>query len=193
MNGLRIMLAALLLGITSGCASFSPYSIDEATIQGHLAEQIQDFSRDIQANGLPITLELNQADVKVGPDNREIVVIDFAGKAILQAPRIPVDIRFSVEGKPEYEAEEKAIYVRNVKLLSSEIEAAGSAFNLSPMKGTLSDLASRLLDKNPVYRLDEDDGGARLFGMMNLKVAIKPGRIALVPGGSSDEPQRPVR
>lgn len=188
------MVAALLLGLTSGCASFSPYSIDEATIQGHLAEQVQNFSRDIRANGLPITLELNQADVKVGPDNREIVVIDFAGKAILQAPRIPVDIRFSVEGKPEYEADEKAIYVRNVKLLSSEIEAAGSAFNLSPMKGTLSDLASRLLDKNPVYRLDEDDGAARLFGMMNLKVAIKPGRIALVPAGSDEERvQRPIR
>jgi len=49
------MVAALLLGMASGCASFSPYSIDEATVQGHLAEQIQNFSRDIQASGLPIT------------------------------------------------------------------------------------------------------------------------------------------
>jgi|AntDeeMetagen681_2_1112603.scaffolds.fasta_scaffold00008_76 hypothetical protein len=187
------MVAALLLGMASGCASFSPYSIDEATVQGHLAEQIQNFSRDIQASGLPITLELNQADVAIGPDNREIVVIDFAGKAILQVPRVPIDIRFSVEGKPEYEPDEKAIYVRNVKLLSSEIEAAGSAFNLSPLTGTLSDFASQLLNENPVYRLDEDDGAARLFGMMNLKVAIKPGRIALVPAGSNEEVQRPVR
>lgn len=187
------MVAALLLGMTSGCASFSPYSIDEATVQGHLAEQIQNFSRDVQASGLPITLQLNQADVAIGPENREIVVIDFAGKAILQVPRVPIDIRFSVEGKPEYEPEEKAIYVRNVKLLSSEIEAAGSAFNLSPLTGTLSDFAAQLLNDTPVYRLDEDDGAARLFGMMNLKVAIKPGRIALVPAGSSDEVRRPVR
>jgi hypothetical protein len=49
------------------------------------------------------------------------------------------------------------------------------------------------LNENPVYRLDEDDGAARLFGMMNLKVAIKPGRIALVPAGSNEEVQRPVR
>lgn len=187
------MLAVLLLGAASGCASFSPYSIDEATIQGHLAEQVQNFSRDIRASGIPITLELNRADVAVGPDNREIVVIDFAGKAILQAPRIPIDISFSVEGKPEYEPEEKAIYVRNVKLLSSQIEAAGSAFNLSPMTGTLSDVASQLLNENPVYQLDEDDSGARLFGMMNLRVAIKPGRIALVPAGSDEEVRRPVR
>lgn len=187
------MFAALLLGMTGGCASFSPYSIDEATVQGHLAEQVQNFSRDIQASGLPITLELNKADVAIGPESREVVMIDFAGKAILQAPRIPIDIRFSVEGKPEYEPEEKAIYIRNVKLLSSEIEAAGSAFNLSPLTGTLSDFASQLLNETPVYRLDEDDGAARLFGMMNLKVAIKPGRIALVPAGSDDEVRRPVR
>ncbi|MFO7786406.1 MAG: DUF1439 domain-containing protein [Halospina sp.] len=189
----RTLLIVLLPAFAGGCASFSPYSVDESTIENHLSDRITDFSRDLSDQGLPVTLELTSADVTIGPDERDVAVVDFGGRAVLQAPRIPIDLSFSIEGTPVYEAEEKAIYIRNLKVLSTNVEAAGSAFDLAPITGTLSDIASQFLNERPVYRLDEEDGGARLFGMMNLRINVQPGRLTLVPAGSEDNVQRSIR
>ncbi|MYL26386.1 MULTISPECIES: DUF1439 domain-containing protein [Halomonadaceae] len=189
----RTALLVLLPAFAGGCASFSPYSVDESTVEKHISERITDFSRDLSDRGLPITLELTSADVAIGPEDRDVAVVDFGGRAVLQAPRIPIDLNFSVEGTPVYEAEEKAIYIRNLKVLSTNVEAAGSAFDLSPITGTLSDIASQFLNERPVYRLDEADTGARLFGMMNLRIDVQPGRLVLVPAGSGDDVQRSIR
>lgn len=189
----RTALLVLLPAFAGGCASFSPYSVDESTVEKHISERITDFSRDLSDRGLPVTLELTSADVAIGPEDRDVAVVDFGGRAVLQAPRIPIDLNFSVEGTPVYEAEEKAIYIRNLKVLSTNVEAAGSAFDLSPITGTLSDIASQFLNERPVYRLDEADTGARLFGMMNLRIDVQPGRLVLVPAGSGDDVQRSIR
>ncbi|PAU80114.1 hypothetical protein CK501_10725 [Halovibrio salipaludis] len=189
----RTLLLVLLPAFAGGCASFSPYSVDESTIETHLSDRITSFSRDLSDRGLPVTLELTSADVTIGPENRDVAVVDFGGRAVLQAPRIPIDLNFSIEGTPVYEAEEKAIYIRNLKVLSTNVEAAGSAFDLSPITGTLSDIASQFLNERPVYRLEEEDTGARLFGMMNLRIDVQPGRLVLVPAGSGDDVQRSIR
>ncbi|KAA8978513.1 DUF1439 domain-containing protein [Halospina sp. K52047b] len=189
----RTALLVLLPAFAGGCASFSPYSVDESTVEKHISERITDFSRDLSDRGLPVTLELTSADVAIGPEDRDVAVVDFGGRAVLQAPRIPIDLNFSVEGTPVYEAEEKAIYIRNLKVLSTHVEAAGSAFDLSPVTGTLSDIAAQFLNERPVYRLDEADTGARLFGMMNLRIDVQPGRLVLVPAGSGDDVQRSIR
>ena len=188
----KTLLLVLLPAFAGGCASVSPYSVDESTIENHLSDRITDFSRDLSDRGLPVTLELTSADVTIGPEERDVAVVDFGGRAVLQAPRIPIDLNFSIEGTPVYEAEEKAIYIRNLKVLSTNVEAAGSAFDLSPITGTLSDIASQFLNERPVYRLDEGDTGARLFGMMNLRIDVQPGRLSLVPAGS-DDVQRSIR
>jgi len=189
----KTLLLVLLPAFAGGYASFSPYSVDESTVEKHISERITDFSRDLSDRGLPVTLELTSADVAIGPEDRDVAVVDFGGRAVLQAPRIPIDLNFSVEGTPVYEAEEKAIYIRNLKVLSTNVEAAGSAFDLSPITGTLSDIASQFLNERPVYRLDEADTGARLFGMMNLRIDVQPGRLVLVPAGSGDDVQRSIR
>lgn len=189
----RTLLLVLLPAFAGGCASFSPYSVDESTIETHLSDRITSFSRDLSDRGLPVMLELTSADVTIGPEDRDVAVVDFGGRAVLQAPRIPIDLNFSIEGTPVYEAEEKAIYIRNLKVLSTNVEAAGSAFDLSPITGTLSDIASQFLNERPVYRLEEEDTGARLFGMMNLRIDVQPGRLVLVPAGSGDDVQRSIR
>lgn len=189
----RTALLVLLPVFAGGCASFSPYSVDESTIENHLSDRIASFSQDLSERGLPVTLELISADVAIGPEGRDVAVVDFGGRAVLQAPRIPIDLNFSVEGTPVYEAEEKAIYIRDLNVLSTNVEAAGSALDLSPITGTLSDIAAQFLNERPVYRLNEEDAGARLFGMMSLRIDVQPGRLTLVPAGSGDDVQRSIR
>lgn len=189
----RTTLLALLPVLAGGCASFSPYSVDESTVESHIRDRVENYSRDLSDRGVPVTLELTSADVTIGPEDRDVAVVDFAGRAVLKAPRIPVDLSFSIEGTPVYDAEERAIYIRDLKVLSTDVEAAGSAFDLSSFTGPLSDVASQLLNEHPVYRLDEDDGGSRLFGMMKLRIDVQPGRLALVPASSEENIQRSIR
>lgn len=189
----RTALLTLLPALVGGCASFSPYSVDEAALETHISDRIAGYTHDLSDQGIPFTVELTNADVSIGPEERDVAVVDFAGRAVLKAPRIPIDLSFSVEGKPEYESEERAIYIRNLKVLSTHVEAAGNAFDLSPISGALSDVASQLLNDQPVYRLDEDDTGARLFSLMDLQIDIQPGRLALVPAGSDEDVQRSIR
>ncbi|MEQ6885898.1 DUF1439 domain-containing protein [Salicola sp. Rm-C-2C1-2] len=189
----RTALLMLLPVVAGGCASFSPYSVDESTIESHLRDRIASFSQDLSDRGLPVTLELTSADIAIGPEGRNVAVVDFGGRAVLQAPRIPIDLDFSVEGTPVYEAEKKAIYIRDLKVLSTNVEAAGSAFDLSPITGTLSDIAAQFLNERPVYRLNEEEAGARLFGMMSLRLDVQPGRLTLVPAGSGEDVQRSIR
>ncbi|XOZ33769.1 DUF1439 domain-containing protein [Halomonadaceae bacterium KBTZ08] len=189
----RTALLALLPVFAGGCASFTPYSVDESTIESHISDRVDTFSRDLSDRGIPVVLELTSADVTIGPKNRDVAVVDFGARAVLQAPRIPINLNFSIEGTPVYEAQEKAIYIRDLKVLSTNVEAAGNAFDLTPVTGTLSDIAAQFLNERPVYQLDEEDAGARLFGMMNLKIEVKPGRLALVPAGSGKGVQRSIR
>ena len=189
----RTALLMLLPVVAGGCASFSPYSVDESTIESHLRDRIASFSQDLSDRGLPVTLELTSADIAIGPEGRNVAVVDFGGRAVLQAPRIPIDLDFSVEGTPVYEAEKKAIHIRDLKVLSTNVEAAGSAFDLSPITGTLSDIAAQFLNERPVYRLNEEEAGARLFGMMSLRLDVQPGRLTLVPAGSGEDVQRSIR
>jgi len=195
---LKRLFPAVLLPLTllSGCATFTPYSIDEATIESEIQQRVARFGEQQRANGSPLTLKLERAHVTLGPDDRQVAVVDLAGTASVEAfmATIPVGVEFTVEGTPVYDGGEKAVFIRNLKLLSSRVDTQMGSLDLTPYGGMLTDIASQLLDEHPVYRLNEEDMGQRLFGMMNLGIEVRPGRIALVPaGGDEDEVRGPVR
>ncbi|MDX1589119.1 MAG: DUF1439 domain-containing protein [Oleiphilaceae bacterium] len=194
MRSITLPLLMTLALLASGCASMSPYSIDEATVEQHLQQQIRNFDAQQVRNGVPMRLELKRAKVRLGPDGREVVHVDFAGRASLDAlmVRIPVDISFMVEGAPFYDGEKKAVFLRDLTLLESRLESTMGSLDLQPYAGAITTIASRFLDEYPVYELDETDLGQRLFGMMNMNIKVGDGRLTLVPGGDTRR-EGPVR
>lgn len=188
-NPLRQYLLPILgsLLLVSGCAStFDRYSIDEATIEQHLQRQIQNFDQQQARNGIPMRLELKRAKVTLGPEGREVALVDFAGTATVDAMmmKIPVGISFRMEGAPVYDSEAKAVFLRDLKLLESRVDSGMGSLDLQPFAGSLTRIAAVFLDTNPVYELDESDFGQRLFGMMNMGIKVSPGRLTMVPGKS---------
>ncbi len=184
--------AVLPLTLFGGCATISPYTVDEATIEDFLQKQVNAFGRQQRENGLPLSLELERSKVTLGPDGRQVAIVDFEGTATLEAfiTRIPIGLALKVEGAPVYDPEEKAVYIRDLKLLETMVRSGGNAIDLGPYTGTLSDVAARFLNEQPVYRLDESDARQRLFSRMNLGIEVRPGRLALVPGGKRvDQPE----
>lgn len=181
---LRLRSFALIAGLAlSGCASLSPYSISESTLENHLQGAIADFDRQQLKAGSPLSFSLSDADVTLGPDGRDVAVLDLAGQVSLNIlmTRVPVDIMLKVEGAPVYDAEEKAVYLRRLQLLDSRIESSMFKGDLKPVTDNVMRVVAQMLETTPVYRLDQEDLGQRLFGMVPMDIRVAPGRLEFVP------------
>ena len=176
-----VFVAGLVTAIT-GCASFSPYSVSEAEIEKHLQGVVADFDRQQLQSGSPLALSLSNADITLGPDGRDVAVIDLAGQVSLNAlmMKLPVDIALKVEGAPVYNSKEKAIYIRRLQLLESSIDSPFFKGDLKPVTDSVMRVVAQMLETMPVYRLDEADATQRMFGMVPLDIRVAPGRIEFV-------------
>ncbi|MBW7472714.1 DUF1439 domain-containing protein [Marinobacter sp. M216] len=175
-------LVFMVVGLTSGCASFSPYSISEGELERHLQDVVRDFDRQQLQSGSPLSLSLNDADITLGPDGRDVAVIDVKGQIAVNAllAKLPVDIALKVEGAPVYDSTEKAIFIRRLQLLESNIESPYFKGDLKPVTDTVMRAVAQMLETMPVYRLDETDFAQRMFGAMPVDVRVAPGRLEFV-------------
>ena len=177
-----LVMAAFCMLTLAGCASFSPYSISEATLERNLQKTVTDFDSAQLKNGSPLSLSLSNADITLGPDNRDVAVVDLEGKVALNAllTEIPVNFVLKVEGAPVYEAEEKAVYLRRLKLLDTRLESSLFSGDLKPVTDNIMRVVAQLLETVPVYRLDETDTVQKMFGMVPMDIRVAPGRLEFV-------------
>jgi len=181
MRAVRPLLFASL-AIVGGCASFSPYSVSEGTIEDYLQDAVAEFDRQQLQSGSPLGLSLSNAQITLGPDGRDVAVIDLTGQVSLNAlmMKLPVDIMLKVEGAPVYDSKEKAIYLRRLQLLDSRIESSFFKGDLKPVTDNVMRVVAQMLETMPVYRLDESNSTQRMFGMVPLDIRVAPGRIEFV-------------
>ncbi len=173
---------ALAVSLISGCASLSPYSISEATLERHLQDAVTTFDREQLKSGSPLSLSLSDADITLGPDGRDVAVIDLKGQVALNAlmAKLPVDLALKVEGAPVYDAEERAVYIRRLQLLESSIDSPLFKGDLKPVTDNVMRVVAQMLETMPVYRLDDTDVAQRMFGMVPMDVRVAPGRLEFV-------------
>jgi hypothetical protein len=174
--------ALIALAVIGGCASLPSYSVSEATIERHLQDAVTDFDRQQLQSGSPLALSLSNADITLGPDGRNVAVIDLAGQVSLNAlmMKLPVDIALKMEGAPVYDSQEKAIYIRRLQLLESSIDSSFFKGDLKPVTDNVMRVVAQMLETMPVYRLDETSAIERVFGMVPLDIRVAPGRIEFV-------------
>jgi len=172
----------IVVAILGGCASFSPYSVSEGTIEGYLQDAVAEFDRQQLQSGSPLELSLSNADITLGPDGRDVAVIDLTGQVSLNAlmMKLPVDITLKIEGAPIYESREKAIYLRRLRLLDSRVESSLFKGDLKPVTDNVMRVVAQMLETMPIYRLDESNATQRLFGRVPLDIRVAPGRIKFV-------------
>lgn len=175
-------LTIAMLALTTGCASFSPYSISEGELERHLQDVVSDFDRQQLRSGSPLSLSLSGADITLGPDGRDVAVIDVRGQVAVNAmlARLPVDIALKVEGAPVYDSTEKAIFIRRLQLLESSIDSPFFKGDMGPLTDNVMRAVAQMLETMPVYRLDDTDFAQRMFGAMPVDVRVAPGRLEFV-------------
>ena len=176
------LVALFAIVMASGCASFSPYSISEGEIERHLQDVVAQYDRNQLKSGSPLSLSLSDADITLGPDGRDVAVIDLKGQVALNAlmAKLPVDLALKVEGAPVYDSQEKAIYIRRLRLLESSIDSPFFKGDLAPVTDTVMRVVAQMLETMPVYRLDDADPAQRMFGLVPVDIRVAPGRIEFV-------------
>lgn len=172
----------VLAVLASGCASISPYAISEGEIERHLKRAVADYDRQHLQSGSPLSLSLNDADITLGPDGRDVAVIDLRGQVALNAlmAKLPVDLALKVEGAPVYDSQEKAVYIRRLQLLESSIDSPFFKGDLAPVTDNVMRVVAQMLETMPVYRLNEEDFAQRMLGIVPMDIRVAPGRLEFV-------------
>ncbi|WP_111497513.1 MULTISPECIES: DUF1439 domain-containing protein [Marinobacter] len=179
----RFLTVAAFLMTLSGCAALSPYSVSESTLEGYLHDAVTDFDRQQLEAGSPLSVSLDQADITLGPDGREVAVLDIQGQVAVNAfmTKLPVDLKLKLEGAPVYDADQQAIFIRRLQLLDSSVESSLFKGDLKPVTDNVMRLVAQWLETVPVYRLNQDSFAERMIGMAPVDVKVAPGRLVLVP------------
>jgi hypothetical protein len=172
----------LLAVLASGCASLSPYAVSEGELERHLQDAVRDYDRKQLQNNSPLSLSLNDADITLGPDGRDVAVIGLKGQVALNVlmAKLPVDISLKLEGAPVYDSTEKAVYLRRLQLLESSVESPLFRGDLKPVTDTVMRVVAQMLETMPIYRLDDSSMAQRMFGMVPMDIRVAPGRLEFV-------------
>tara|TARA_R110002126_G_scaffold16500_15_gene65849 strand:- start:4010 stop:4573 length:564 start_codon:yes stop_codon:yes gene_type:complete len=182
------ILSFLGLLLLAGCAqlgSLSTYNVSEADLEQMLTSQLPKLTKQANVAGIPLKMAVEKMQVDIGPDNSDLVRINTDASAVLSLFGLsyPANLKLQIEGSPYYDATEKAIFIRSVKLLDSTIDAAGYRGNLAPVSNELLQLVNGYLASNPVYRLDQTNPTIRLLTAVPVNMAVQNGKLAFSPGG----------
>jgi hypothetical protein len=182
------LLLIIMLAACSQLQQMSAYNVSEADIEQLLRQQVPKLTRQANVAGIPLSLAVDSMKVDIGPGNSEVVRINTAASAALSLFGLsyPASLQLQVEGVPYYDGNEKAVYLRSVKLLNSSIEASGYRGNLSPVSNELLQLVNGYLANNPLYRLDTSNPTVKLLTAVPVNMAVHSGKISFTSGKTNN-------
>jgi hypothetical protein len=184
MKNIMILAGLLLLASCAQLQQMSAYTITEAQLEQMLRQQLPELNRKATVAGIPLSMQVEQMQVDIGPDKSDVIRLDTTASAALSLFGLsyPATLQLNIEGVPYYDGSQKAIYLRSVKLLSSSVDAAGYRGNLAPVSNELLQLINGYLANNPVYKLDSSDPTVKLLTAVPVNMAVQVGQIRFFPG-----------
>ncbi|MBQ4799373.1 DUF1439 domain-containing protein [Pseudoalteromonas sp. MMG006] len=183
MRVLLLIATTLFLTACNTTQGVSVYSFTNSEVETVLGKQLPKLSEKVSLMGLPVQFDVNDLSVNIGPDNRDVVVLGADSSAEINAfaLKYPVRLQLQIEGSPFYDSEKKAVFLRNVKLLDSSVDAGGFKGNLAALDSQAMEVINAFLAVNPVYTLNMDDPKIMLLSKLPLDMKVAEGAIKLVP------------
>lgn len=177
------IITALFLTACNATQGMSVYSFTNADVESLLTKQLPKLSEQVSLMGLPVEFDVNDVSVNIGPESRDVVVLGADSSANISAfaLKYPVRLKLQIEGSPFYDSEKKAVFLRNIKLLDSSVDAGGFKGNLGALDEQAMDIINRFLAVNPVYELNMNDPKMALLSKLPLDMKVVAGAIKLVP------------
>ena len=183
----RVLLLAILALFNVGCSTLATYEVSEAELEQHLQRAVKNFDQQQAKSGSPLSVELDSAHIQVGPEDRDVIVLDVTGQAAFNAvlTKIPVDLTLKIEGAPVYSGKDKAVYIKRLHLIDSQMKSpflqGDAERQIKPVVNMVMATLTKLLEDMPVYRLDESDPRQRLLATMPVDIVVGRGKLRIVP------------
>ena len=178
-----VFISLLFLTACNSTQGISVYSFTNSEVESLLNKQLPKLSEKVSLMGLPVQFDVNDLSVNIGPDNSDYVLLGADSSAEINAfaLKYPVRLKLQIQGTPFYDSEKKAVFLRNVKLLDSSIDAGGFKGNLAALDNEAMEEINAFLALNPVYTLNMDDPKMMLLSKLPLDMKVVEGAIKLVP------------
>ena len=180
-RGIILLLAVMV----SACSAtgLSIYSLTNTELESALNKKLPSFNKEVRILGIPVEFNVNDLDITIGPQQREIVVLAFSSSAILSTFGInyPIKLKMKIEGNPYYDSTVKAIFLKDLALLESSVDAAGFSGSLGTVNQQIMNGINHFLANNPVYRLNQNNPTEALLSALPIDMRIEEGAITLVP------------
>ncbi|MBO1518483.1 DUF1439 domain-containing protein [Oceanisphaera pacifica] len=174
-------LVTMTLGVLllSACATVSQYNVSESEIEKSLYTLLEQQMPNL-TQGL-VETQIDKLDLRIGPDNRDIVQLDLSGETAINAliARFPAKLDLVVEGRPVYDRQQNAIFLRDLNLLQSKVDAFGYKGDMTAASTGMMQVLRSILENQPVYRLN--DTKYAWISKAPVAMSIAPGRFVFSP------------
>lgn len=168
---------ALLL---AACAT-TQYNVSESDINRYLNDKIA-FEKELGIPGIMSgKISLDDLTSRIGRSQADKVELDAAGDLQMTSPlgSQQMKVHLSLRARPDYVAEQGAIYLRDLEVLSVRTEPAEVGAALTPLLATFNQSVSQLLSQTPVYRLDGNRANEAMIKDKVQALKVEPGRLVI--------------
>ncbi|WP_421196880.1 lipoprotein [Aeromonas enteropelogenes] len=174
-------LLLLPLVLLLGACSLTQYNVSEAEINQYLKDQVS-FEKQLGIPGIMSSkIRLDDMQSRIGRSQPDRIELDAAGDLQVLSPlgNQQMKVRFALRARPEYLADQGAIYLRDLELLSVKTEPADIGAALTPLLPTFNQSLSLFLSQTPVYRLNASRQNEARIKEKVEALKVEPGRLVI--------------
>jgi len=184
------LLGAVFLCLLSGCQhsnQLALVSLNEAELNQQLQQSLSKLTRDVRLAGIPVQLQVQQLQAVIAPNGQPVLQLSLQTdiQAQLAMVNLPLQLALTLSAEPYFDQQRQAVYVRQFRVLHSELAAGGMQGKLKPLNRELEQLLQRVLADTPVYRLNPKKLSHRALLNIPLALKVQPGKLVLSPAFDS--------
>ncbi|KGQ69846.1 hypothetical protein A1D23_03655 [Chelonobacter oris] len=176
-----VLLALVLFSAFPRQAQAGNFEISEGQINQYLTKKLG-FNDQFNLPGiLNIRYQVDQMQAKVGKNSSNKIELDGIVSAGFSYNGAEFDSRINLvlDVEPEYDAEQGAVYLKNLRMLRWSSEPQQYADQLQLIMPMLNGTVQSLLNRFPVYTLNSADPTQHLMKNMVKKLTVREGKIVL--------------
>lgn len=182
----RHLCSLFLLGLVGGCQQSNQlalYSLNEAELNQQLAGQLGLLQQHTKLAGVPLQLQVNKLQATIAPDGKPLIqlALQTEAQAQLLMLQVPLQLALTLSAEPYFDQQRQGVYLRQFRVLQSEMVAGRWQGKLKPLNRELEQLLQQLLAQQPVYRLDANKLSHRALLNIPLSLKLVPGKLMLSP------------
>ncbi|MBU2177807.1 MAG: DUF1439 domain-containing protein [Gammaproteobacteria bacterium] len=178
-----VLLSLIFLSACQYSNQLALYSLSQTELNQQLSHSLGLLQQNARLAGIPVHLKVNSLQAQIAQDGQPLIQLQLnteaqAKMALLQ---VPLQLALTLSAEPYFDQQRQAIYLRQFRVIQSELTAGRWQGKLKPLNRELEQLLQQLLAQQPVYQLDPNKLSHRALLNIPLTIKLSPGKLVLSP------------